>query len=76
MTVKMFSWKSIGERQRRRKPTMRGTGGHFRIVPIRSDAVAAHLCHQGRVPIFNWRATFHQLSPSLEDRYPDATHAC
>ena len=55
--------KSIGERRRRWKPTSKGTclspaWSDLRIVPIRSDAVAPHLCHQGRVLVFSGHATF------------------
>jgi hypothetical protein len=76
MTLNLFIWKLIGERRRRRKPTMRGIWGSFRIVPIRSDAVAAHLCHQGRVLIVMWRATFHHLFQWLADRYAEVTRSC
>lgn len=68
MTMKMVSsWISIGEKRRRRNPAMIGERlssacDHFRIVPIRKDTAAPHLCHQGRVLVFSRHATFHQLS--------------
>jgi hypothetical protein len=59
----------IGEKRRRWHPTISGKDlfpvwDRFQIVPIWSDAVAPHLCHQGRVPMFMWHAAFQQTTPS------------
>ena len=77
MTMNLFIEKLIGEKRRRRNPAMIGeclssACDHFRIVPIRSDTAAPHLCHQGRVLVFSRHATFHQFSHYPEGRQVEA----
>ena len=82
MTMKIASsWTSIGERRRRRKPAMTGkilfsAWGHLRIVPIRTDTVAPHLCHQGRVPAYSRHATFHESPLWWTDPHISAILSC
>ena len=82
MTMKMLSsWISIGEKRRRRNPAVIGERlssacDHFRIVPIRSDTAAPHLCHQGRVLALSRHATFHQFSQCPHGRQVEATLSC
>ena len=81
MTMTLFIWKSIGEKRRRRNLAMIGERlssacDHFRIVPIRSDTAAPHLCHHGRVLAFSRHATFHQFSHCSEGGQIEATLSC